>query len=80
MKERRKNFTIMASPLYFDIKNISKKIINFVSIEKEIFNKFEELERHKPDNKDLIELEEKINSLKFCANKILNEIRLEIKR
>ena len=69
----------MASPLYFEIRKVSKKVVDFVDIEKQIFNKFEELEKHKPNNRDIAELEEKIESLKLNANKILNEMRCEIK-
>ena len=69
----------MASPLYLDVRRVSKKVIDFVDIEKQIFNKFEEFEKHKPNNRDISELEEKIESLKLNANKILNEMRCEIK-
>lgn len=79
MKNSRKNFKIMASPLYLDVKRVSKKVIDFVEIEKQIFNKFEEFEKHKPSNRDIAELEEKIENLKLNANKILNEMRCEIK-
>ncbi|MDP3026393.1 MAG: hypothetical protein Q8N63_01700 [Nanoarchaeota archaeon] len=79
MKGSRKNFKIMASPLYLDIRSVSKKVVDFVDIEKQIFNKFEEFEKRKPNNRDIAELEEKIESLKLNANKILNEMRSEIK-
>jgi len=81
MKESRKNFRITASPLYFNLKNnLPEKIINFVNIEKEIFNRFEELKkRNRIQEKNLNRLEEKIGELKKCANSMLTEMKLELK-
>jgi hypothetical protein len=80
MKENRKNFKIMASPLYFNVNGLSKMIIDFVNTEKDIFNKFEEFETSAPKTRDLSYIEEKINILKNHANKMLIEMRDEIKK
>jgi hypothetical protein len=79
MKENRKNFKIMASPLYFNVRSISRKIIDFVNAEKEIFTKFQNLEKKRPTSQDFKDIEEKINFLRDNANKILDEMRSEIK-
>ncbi|MCK9595623.1 hypothetical protein M0R19_00335 [Candidatus Pacearchaeota archaeon] len=39
LKQSRKNFLIMASPLYFDVRALSERIVRFVRVEKEIFNR-----------------------------------------
>lgn len=81
MKENRKNFKIMASPLYFNIKSLSERIVYFVNIEKDIFNMFEEIKMNEKIREDkLLVLEEKVDNLRNCANSILNEMKAELKK
>ncbi len=80
MKNSRKNFAIMASPLYLNIRELSEKIICFVDTEKEIFGKFEEIKKqNKADKKEIEILEKKIEILRQCANQILAEMRHGLK-
>jgi hypothetical protein len=82
MKEKRMNFIIMASPLYLDVKKLSKIIVNFVQIEKEIFNRFEELSKEKNKKeieKELARLEEILNTLKYSGNYAVVEMKKELK-
>jgi hypothetical protein len=82
MKEKRKCFAIMASPLYLEVKDISKTIINFVDVEKAIFQEFEELSKEKNKeeiDKKLASLEQTLNNLKHSGNCLITEMRKEMK-
>lgn len=78
LKQSRKNFLIMASPLYFDVRNLSEKIIRFVRVEKEIFNRISSL--GKEDKKEIPILIEQIKNLIEILNKRGTDIILEMKR
>jgi len=82
LKEGRKKFLVMASPLYFNTRIISEKIIHFVKIEKEIFNKISQLKETDEDAKDEI-IEQLKNNLKKLSKKgeeILYEMKKELSR
>jgi hypothetical protein len=53
LKEKRKKFEIMTSPLYLDITPISNEIKKFVSLEKNIFANLEKINKDN-SKKDLI--------------------------
>jgi hypothetical protein len=82
IKEKRKNFAIMASPLYLNVKNFSSIICKFVEIEKAIFQEFEELAEEKDKKaieKELEKLEQTLNKLKASGNKAIVEMKKEMK-
>jgi hypothetical protein len=82
LKKNRKNFFIMSSPLYFDTKYISEKIIRFVRVEKSIFERFSSLE--KVNKKDLLrcieQLKQNFSLLEKRGEEILLEMRRELGR
>lgn len=78
LKQNRKNFLIMASPLYFDTRRISETIIRFVRVEKEIFNRISALEDK--EKKELPVLIESLKELLEILNRRGNGIILEMKR
>jgi len=78
LKKNRKNFLIMASPLYFDTQKLSEKIIRFVRVEKEIFNRVSSLENK--NKKDIPVLIEQIREIIGILNKRGNEIIFEMKK
>lgn len=80
LKENRKHFLIMSSPLYFDIKRISEKIIRFVRVEKEIFNRASLLEKSRDKKIAIEELKKILEMLKRRGNDILIEMRKELAR
>jgi len=82
LKKERKKFSVMASPLYFNTKSISEKIVHFVKIEKDIFNKISQLKETGEDEKDET-IEQLKNNLKRLSKKgeeILYEIKKELSR
>lgn len=81
-KKNRKNFLIMASPLYFDTRKFSEKIINFVRIEKNIFNQMDKLKtKNKTEQEKGIErLEEGLRLLNNKGKDILIEMRKELSK
>lgn len=81
LRANRKNFLIASSPLYFNTRNLSQKIISFVNLEKNIFEKFENLP--KLDSKESIkntleDLEETLNKLKSSGNAVIIEMKKEL--
>jgi 2-hydroxy-3-keto-5-methylthiopentenyl-1-phosphate phosphatase len=80
LKENRKHFLIMSSPLYFDIRKISEKIIRFVRVEKEIFNRASLIEKSKDRKIALEELKKILILLNKRGNDILLEMRKELAR
>ena len=82
LKKERKKFFVMASPLYFNTKNFSEKIIRFVRIEKNIFNGINRL-KEKDVNKKIKEktiehLREDIKRLNKRGEEILYEMKKEL--
>ncbi len=82
MKKERKNFLVMSSPLYFDVRQISKKIINFVKIEKDIFNRISSLDKINEKEKQILteQLKRMLSILSRRGNLILFEMRKELKK
>jgi len=81
IKKGRKNFSRMASPLYFDTRNLSEKVIHFVRIEKDIFNLMSELKDNLPQQEEIIEkLKGNWKKLYKQGNDILSEMKKEISR
>jgi len=81
LKQDRKNFLIMASPLYFNIRSLSEKIISFVEIEKEMFREFENLTKvsNKQQEEDVVKtLKEKLKNLTDFGNKVVWEMKKEL--
>lgn len=81
LKENRKKFFIGSSPLYFNTKIFSEKIIHFVKIEKDIFNKISLLKEADKEAKERIikQLKNDFRSLNEKEMEILYEIRKEIR-
>ena len=78
LRKSRKNFMIMASPLYFNTEKFSEKIVRFVRVEKEIFNRISVLE-----NKEKTDIPVLIEQLKkdfIILTKREEEIIIEMKR
>ena len=80
LKQNREHFLILSSPLYFDIKRISEKIIRFVRVEKEIFSRVSLLENSRNKKASIEQLKNLLEILKKRGNDILIEMRKELKR
>ncbi|VVB83446.1 Uncharacterised protein [uncultured archaeon] len=82
MKKERKNFLVMSSPLYFDIKKISGKIVRFVKIEKDIFNRISSLEKIDEKEKEVLigQMKRMLMILGKRGNDILFEMKKELKK
>lgn len=81
MKKERKNFLILTSPIYLNAINLSSCIRHFTEIEKEIFAKFNGLGNQKKDKEEIvIMLKEDLESLKKAGNRIIFEMKKEIKK
>ncbi|OGJ16845.1 hypothetical protein A3K73_08845 [Candidatus Pacearchaeota archaeon RBG_13_36_9] len=82
LKEERKNFLIMASPLYFNINGLSQKIVSFVEVEKEIFREFEKLPktRSKEQKESLDMIGDKLKKLTMLGNETVCQMRKELKQ
>jgi mRNA-degrading endonuclease HigB of HigAB toxin-antitoxin module len=80
LKEERKNFLIMASPLYFNINGLSQKIISFVEVEKEIFREFEKLSNvsSKEQKEALKSIEDKLKKLTMLGNEAVYQMKKEL--
>ena len=78
IKQRRENFLIMSSPLYFDITKISERIVRFVRVEKEIFNRTALLEKSKDKKTSMEQLKKILEILNKRGNDILIEMRIEL--
>jgi hypothetical protein len=81
LKKERKNFLIMASPLYFNIRGLSERIISFVEVEKEIFKNFEKLSNFK-DKKQaqeiIFDLNDRLKRLIALGNRAVYEMKKEL--
>jgi hypothetical protein len=82
LKKNRKRFNIMASPLYFNTKIISEKIMLFVRIEKDIFNKINLLKDSKKEKRGKIieSLKNNLKKLNKEGMEILYEMKKELVR
>lgn len=80
IKEERKNFLILSSPLYFETIKLSKLILEFTNIEKRIFADFEELTNKNIGKKIIHDLEKRLEILKKIGNRIIWEMKREIKK
>lgn len=81
LKQNRKNFFVMASPLYFDITPMTNKITAFVNVEKNIFANLEKImkSKNKSDKENIIiELNNSLQMLNKAGNSIISEMRLEL--
>jgi Uncharacterised protein family (UPF0227) len=82
LKNERKNFLIMSSPLYFDVKSISGRIISFVKIEKDIFNRISTLDKISEKEKEVLimQLKRMLIILERRGSEILFEMKKELKK
>jgi hypothetical protein len=82
IKQERKNFLVMASPLYFDVKKMTERMTNFVNIEKSIFSTFENLEKNYKNGpsraRNLFELNEALQKLNKAGEIAILEMRREL--
>jgi hypothetical protein len=80
LKKERKNFFIQASPLYLNSKIFSEKIIHFVNIEKNIFNRINQIkEVNKKEREEIIEqLKNDLKKLDQKTIEILCEMKKEL--
>ncbi|MEK6913324.1 MAG: hypothetical protein AABW47_01500 [Nanoarchaeota archaeon] len=80
LKHNRESFLIMSSPLYFDTRKISEKIIRFTRVEKEIFNRVSLLNKSKDKKTAVEELTNLLEILKKRGSDILFEMKRELAR
>ncbi len=82
LKKDRKKFFVMASPLYFNTKTVSEKIVHFVRIEKDIFNKMSQLKEADKEEKERIieQLKGNLENLNKKGAEILYEMKKELSR
>ncbi len=82
LKKDRKTFFISSSSLYFNTKIISEKIIRFVSIEKDIFTRIDQLKKKNKEDKIKIiaHIKENLKSLNKRGEEVLYEMRHELSR
>ncbi len=82
LKKERKGFFIMASPLYFSTKIFSEKIVHFVKIEKDIFNKISLLKKIDKEKKEEVieQLKSNLKKLNEKEEEILYEMKKELAR
>jgi len=82
LKQERKHFLIMSSPLYFDVRKISNKIIRFTRIERDIFSRVSQLETLNQKEKEILveQLKRILIVLDRRGNEILLEMKKELKR
>lgn len=81
LKENRKNFLVVASPLYFDIGRMRDKITSFVDVEKDIFSNFENLADTKSKSsktRGIFELNESLQKLEDIGETIVDEMKMEL--
>lgn len=81
LKQKRKNLLIKSSPLYFDTQKFSEKIIHFARIEKDFFQKVEQMEERTNDKDEIIEqLKEDLKKLNAKEREIIIEMKKELSR
>lgn len=68
----------MASPLYFDTRKFSSKIINFVEIEKEIFNKISNIKNNKEKSKIIGGLRKDLERLNNLSSWTIMDMKKEL--
>lgn len=81
LKKERKNFLILASPLYFNVHGLSERIISFVEVEKEIFKNFERLSNFKSKKQTLeiiSNLKDELRNLISLGNRAVFEMKKEL--
>lgn len=80
LKKNRKNFLVMSSPLYFNTRQLSEKIIRFVRVERSIFERIAGLEKiNKTENPVFVEqLKQNFNLLNKRGDEILTEMKKEL--
>jgi len=76
LKQNRINFFIMASPLYFNTQKFSDKIIDFVDIEKDIFESISNIKKAEEINN----LKRKLEDLNRKTYEIILEMKKELAR
>lgn len=81
MKEKRKNFFVLSSPLYFNTLRLSQKIKEFVRVESEIFWNFSNMVHinHRQKEEIIKKLEEDLEELRIKSSNILLEMRDELR-
>lgn len=83
LKKNRKKFFTSASSLYFNTKILSEKIIRFVRIEKDIFNRIPQLKdkKSKEEKENIIEqLKSNLKNLNKRGEEIVYEMKKELAR
>jgi len=79
LKKERKNFKISTSPLYLKTNRISKRVLKFVSIEKNTFAEFSRLTELSENGEEKARAMEKLRfnfqELKKYANEIVREMK-----
>jgi len=81
LKQKRKCFLMRSSPLYFDTQRFSEKIIWFVKIEKNIFQKVEQLKEKIVEKEEILEkLKEDVKKLNTKGFEIIVEMKREISK
>jgi len=79
LKEKRKNLLIKSSPLYFDTQKLSEKIIHFVMIEKNIFQKIEQADKNNKDE-TIEQIKDDLKRLNIKEKEIILEMRKELSK
>lgn len=81
LKEERKKFYILASPLYFNTKRLADRIQIFIKLEKQIFSDFKGMvENKKIRDATIGELQEILDKLRISGSEVMNEMKKEIDR
>jgi len=78
LKQTRKKFLMKSSPLYFDTRILSEKIMNFVRIEKNIFYEVEKIDNNQDEV--LENLKENVKRLNSKSNEIICEMKRELSK
>jgi len=81
LKEERKKFHVSASPLYFDTRKLSKRIIIFINFEKRIFFDINQLSKSRDFNEKIVnDIELNLERLKKAGTEVIHQIKKEIYR
>lgn len=78
LKQNRQNFFVMASPLYFNVKIFSDRIIEFVAIEKDILDKISEIKDNKNKDKKIQEIKKDLEALNRKSQEIIIDMKREL--
>lgn len=79
LKGQRQNFLISSSPLYFNTEKIGKRILKFVRIEKEIFERISLIRKNEEKEYELSLLEEDLKKLIFYEKLIIKSMKRELR-